>query len=108
MANDSPHSMADSEVAEWQEGAYVAEVGERALRRAHEVALLLGEGVGEVDEEAAIALALVGGQREYAGQIVVVAALLVLGEIAYYVVPASSSTFACLGNPLPKKCMISG
>lgn len=43
----------------------------------------LGERVGEGDEEAAVALALVGGQREDAGEVVLLRAMLLLAEVSH-------------------------
>ena len=57
-----------------------AEVGERPLGRA-DLALLARELVREGDEEAAVALALVGRQREDARQVVLLGRALLLGEV---------------------------
>lgn len=59
----------------------VAQVGQRALRRAH-AALDLGQLVRHGDQELAVALALVGRQREDAGQVVALIRALLLGEVA--------------------------
>lgn len=58
----------------------IAKVGEGPLRSAH-LALDLGQLVAHGDQELAIALALVGGQRQDAGQVVPLLAALLLGEV---------------------------
>ena len=64
-----------------------SQVREWLLRTAR-LALELGELVAELYEQLAVALALVGRQGEDAGHVVVLAALLLLGEVAHDVVAA--------------------
>lgn len=68
-------------------GSHLAQVRQGPLGGAN-LGLLLGQLVGEGNEKAAVALALVGGQAEDAGQIVPLLALLLLAEVAHYMVPA--------------------
>mmetsp|Transcript_19883 Transcript_19883/g.50441 ORF Transcript_19883/g.50441 Transcript_19883/m.50441 type:complete len:448 (-) Transcript_19883:704-2047(-) len=60
------------------------QVGQRALGRAH-LALNLGQLVRHGDEELAVALALVRGEAQDAGQVVPLLAALLLAEVAHHV-----------------------
>ena len=60
---------------------HLPQVRQRPLWRPDPV-LPLGQLVGKLDEELAVALALVGGQGEDAGQVVVLAPVLLLAEVA--------------------------
>ena len=73
---------------------YPAEVGERALRRAH-LALDLAQLVRHGYQELAIALALVRRQRQDAGQIVSLLRQLLLGEVPAMQESTASCTCIC-------------
>lgn len=70
--------------------AQQAEVAQR-LFRAAELALVLAEGVGELDEQLAVPVTLVLGQGEDTGDVVVLGGLLFFREITDEVAPGRVS-----------------
>ena len=62
--------------------AELPQVGERLLRRPHH-RLHLAQLVAEGNEEAAVAISLKGRQREDAGEVVALRAVLLLAEVAH-------------------------